>query len=88
MHEVLPTEILEMIFEEHAKLEWEAPMIDGRVCCLWRWIVLNTPREWVYLEIHNETVLGMDEVRLRLHRSNSAPLHIDMPAEQDAYDRL
>ena len=88
IHEILPTEVLEMIFEEHAKLEWEAPTIDGRVCRLWRRIVLNTPRAWAYLEIRNSRVPSMDEVRLRLHRSNTAPLHIDIPAEHDACDKL
>ena len=84
IHDILPTELLEIIFEEHAKLEWEAPTIDGRVCRLWRRIVLNTPRAWAYLEIRNDSVPSMDEVRLRLHRSNPAPLHIDICVGQDA----
>src|SRR5258706_11800555 len=78
IHEVLPTEILEIIFEEHAILEWEAPTIDGRVCRLWRKIVLNTPRVWAHLEIRDGPMPSMDEVRLRLHRSGTAPLHIDI----------
>ena len=76
IHEILPTEILKMIFEEHAILEWKAPSIDGRVCRLWRRIVLNTPRAWAYLNIRNHSV-PMDEVRLRLQQSSTAPLHID-----------
>ena len=76
IHDILPTEILEMIFVEHATLEWKAPSIDGQVCRLWRRIVLNTPREWAYFTIRNNSV-PIDEVRLRLQRSSPAPLHID-----------
>ncbi len=76
IHEILPTEILKIIFEEHAMLEWKAPAIDGRVCRLWRRIVLNTPRAWAHFEIRSNSV-PMDELRLRLQRSSTAPLHID-----------
>ncbi len=89
IHDILPTEILEMIFEEHAILEWEAPTIDGRVCRLWRQIVLNTPRAWAHIEIRNDSVLSMGQVRLRLHRSSTAPLHINArKAGRDACQKL
>ena len=55
-------------------------MIDGQVCRFWREIVLNAPRIWAYLKIHNDSVPSMGEVRLRLHRSSTAPLHIDTRA--------
>ena len=77
IHDILPTEILEMIFIEHAILEWNAPSIDGRVCRVWRRIVLNTPRAWAYFTIRNNPV-SIDEVRLRLQRSGAAPVHIDI----------
>ena len=80
IHETLPPEILEMIFEEHAKLEWEAPIINGQVCRFWREIILNTPRAWAYLEIHKNYMPSMGEVNARLHRSSPAPLHIDTGA--------
>ncbi len=73
-----------MIFEEHAILEWEAPTVDGRVCRFWRQIILNTPRAWAHFEIRDNSIPSMDEVRLRLHRSNPAPLHIDIQAGRDA----
>ena len=76
IHEILPTEILEMIFVEHAILDWKAPTIDGRVCRIWRQIVLNTPRAWAHLEIRGYS-MPMGEVRLWLQRSSTAPLHID-----------
>jgi hypothetical protein len=76
IHTVLPSEILVMIFEEHAKLEWRAPAIDGQVCRLWRQIVLNTPRAWAYLEISHAKPPSISSLRLWLDRSRTAPLHI------------
>ena len=78
IHEVLPSEILAMVFENHAKLEWRAPAIDGRVCRLWRQIVLNAPRAWAYLEICNYRRRGPSKSNLLLwlDRSCTAPLHI------------
>ena len=75
IHEILPTEILGMIFKEHAKLEWLAPITDGRVCRLWRRTVLNTPRAWAYLRVPKNHAPSKRELRLRLHRSSTAPLH-------------
>src|SRR5258706_5408898 len=80
IHEILPTEILKIIFEEHAMLEWKAPAIDGRVCRLWRRIVLNTPRAWSHLTIRKYRPSRVNELRLWLHRSSTAPLHIDTRA--------
>jgi hypothetical protein len=65
-----------VIFKEHAMLEWRAPAIDGRVCHIWRQIVLNTPRAWVYLEISDEVLPTIRELREWLDRSGSAPLYI------------
>ena len=69
-----------ILFEEHAKLEWRAPAIDGRVCRIWREIVLNTPRAWVYLEISDgeppRIQPRLRELREWLNRSGSAPLYI------------
>ena len=76
IHELLPSEIMGVLFEEHAKLEWRAPAIDGRVCRIWRQIVLNTPRAWVYLEINYEGTDTIQELRKWLCRSGSTPLHI------------
>ena len=76
MHEVLPSEIMGVIFEEHAKLEWRAPVIDGQVCRCWRQIILNTPRAWAYLEIRSKRP-RIEELRSwPSHRSGTAPLHI------------
>ena len=76
IHEVLPTEVLMVIFEEHAKLEWTAPAIDGKVCRHWREIVLNTPRAWSYLEISHNRPPTIPNLLLWLGRSCTAPLHI------------
>jgi hypothetical protein len=85
IHQLLPNEIMEVIFEEHAKLEWRAPVIDGRVCRVWRQIVLNTPRAWIYLEFSAEEPPGAKELREWLHRSGSAPLYIRIN-DRSAYD--
>jgi hypothetical protein len=76
IHDVLPTEITGVIFEEHAKLEWVAPAIDGRVCRRWRQIVLNAPRAWAYLEICARKRPRIGELHLWLRRSGKAPLHV------------
>ena len=65
-----------LIFEEHAKLEWRAPAIDGKVCRCWREIVLNTPRAWSYLEISHNRPPTIPNLLLWLGRSCTAPLHI------------
>jgi hypothetical protein len=79
IHELLPNEMMGVIFEEHAKLEWRAPAIDGRVCRIWRQIVLNTPRAWAYPEI-SDVKISFEEparkVREWLRLSGSAPLYI------------
>jgi len=81
IHELLPSEMMGVIFEEHAKLEWMAPAIDGQVCRFWREIVLNTPRAWSYIEIRYGCHPSMGELRLWLRRSGTAPLHIDCHSE-------
>jgi len=80
IHEVLPSEILALIFEEHAKCEWSAPAIDGRVCRFWRRVVLNTPRAWRYLEIpqYRHTQPSIRELQSWLNRSGTVPLHINI----------
>jgi hypothetical protein len=92
IHKLLPSEIMGVIFEEHAKLEWKAPAIDGRVCRRWRQIVLNTPRAWIYLEISDKMLPRIRELREWLDRSGSAPLHIRVdnkptPFDYDLYER-
>ena len=76
IHELLPSEIMGVLFEEHAKLEWRAPAIDGRVCRIWRQIVFNTPRAWMYLEISDDRRPVIRELQEWLDRSGSAPLYI------------
>ena len=78
INDALPNDILTVIFEEHAKLEWNAPAVDGRVCRLWREIVLITPRAWSYLHISRCKRGQLSVARLRewLDRSRATPLHI------------
>ena len=76
INEALPIEMLGVIFEEHAKLEWQAPVKDGRVCRLWRQIMLHCPRAWAHLELDMIYEPDPSVLRLWLDRSGAAPLHI------------
>ena len=80
INEALPAEVFSIIFEEHAKLEWRAPVIDGLVCRQWRRTILRSPRAWAHLEIGSGFESAPLELRQRwLGRSGTAPLHIRLP---------
>jgi hypothetical protein len=76
-NEVIPSDVLGIIFEEHGKLEWRAPAIDGQVCRFWRQTVIGHPRAWCYIEIGNRVHPTTSDVQLWLSRSRAAPLYID-----------
>ena len=77
INEVLPAEVFGVIFEEHAKLEWRAPVIDGLVCRQWRRIVLRSPRAWSHIEIGDDFRSAPSKLLQQwLGRSGTAPLHI------------
>ena len=76
INEVLPEEVFGVIFEEHAKLEWRAPLIDGQVCRQWRQTILRSPRTWAHLEIGKKFQSAPSKLRQWLDRSGSSPLHI------------
>ena len=76
INEALPIEIFGVIFEEHAKLEWQAPVKDGRVCRLWRQIILRCPQAWAHLELNSFDQPDPSVLRRWLDRSGAAPLHI------------
>ena len=73
-HEVhindLPVEVLGIVIEEHALLEWRAPIIDGAVARHWRAAALFCPRVWshIVLEDYNMGEAGM---RLWLERAGT-----------------
>lgn len=73
INEILPSEILGLVFEEHALLEWRAPATDGQVCRFWRQTVLHHPRAWSHIEIHNKLQPDIHSLRLWLSRSGSTP---------------
>ena len=76
INEVLPEEVFGVIFEEHAKLEWRAPLIDGQVCCQWWKTILRSPRVWSHLEIGRNFTSAPWKLHQWLDRSGSAPLHV------------
>ena len=78
INEVLPEEVFGVIFEEHAKLDWRAPVIDGRVCRQWSRAILNSPRAWAHLEINNKFASVPSKLPQWLDRSGSVPLRVRM----------
>ena len=76
INEALPEEVFGVIFEEHAKLEWRAPLIDGQVCRQWRQTILRSPRAWAHLKIGKKTISTPSKVHQWLDRSGSVPLYI------------
>ena len=77
INEALPEEVLAIIFEEHAKLEWRAPVTDALVCQQWRRTIFRSPRVWAHIEIGDEFRSVPSEVRQQwLRRSGTAPLHV------------
>ncbi len=77
INEALPAELFGAIFEEHAKLEWRAPVIDGLVCQQWRQTILHSPRVWAHIEIGDNFRSIPSDLRPQwLRRSGTAPLHI------------
>ena len=76
INEALPEEVLGVIFEEHAELEWKAPLIDGQVCRQWRQAILCSPRAWAHVRISHIFSLAPSQLDRWLDRSGSVPLHI------------
>ena len=80
INDALPEEVFGVIFEEHAKLEWKAPLIDEQVCRQWRQTVLCSPRAWAHLRIVRNFTSAPSKLYQWLDRSGSAPLHIHIQA--------
>ena len=78
INEALPEEVFGVIFEEHAKLEWKAPLIDEQVCRQWRQTILCSPRAWAHMEIGYSFRSAPSKLHQWLDRSGSAPLHIQI----------
>jgi hypothetical protein len=76
INEALPEEVFGVIFEEHAKLEWRAPVIDGQVCRRWQQTILRSPRAWAHLIIAKHFRSAPLKLHQWLDRSGSAPLHL------------
>ena len=78
INKVLPEEVFGVIFEEHAKLEWRAPVIDAQVCHQWRQTIFRSPRAWAYLEFPQSCKPSPLNLHQWLDRSGSVPLHIQL----------
>jgi hypothetical protein len=78
INEMLLSDILGMVFEEYARLEWRAPVISGQVCRSWRQVVLRRPRAWSHIKIFSIRPSYIPSLRLWLSRSGSTPLHLSI----------
>jgi len=59
----LPVEVLGIVIEGHALLEWRAPIIDGAVARHWRAAALSCPRVWSHIVLEDDS---MSEAGMRL----------------------
>jgi hypothetical protein len=78
INDKLPLDVLGVVFEEHAQLEWRAPAIIGQVCRFWRQEVLHHPRAWSHIEIRSIQAVDVQSLRLWLNRSGAAPLNLSI----------
>jgi hypothetical protein len=88
INEALPSEVFGVIFEEHAKMDWRAPVIDGQVCRLWRQIILCSPRAWAHLEIGTQLSLTPSKLCQWLDRSGTAPLHLKVFIDTQGIEKV
>ena len=89
INEMLPTEILGLVFEQHTLLHWNAPVVDGLVCRLWRQIILHTPGAWSRISVRKvQTGPSVEALRLWLDPAQSSPLHIQFEHESEELQRL
>lgn len=89
INEMLPTEILGLVFEEHTLLHWNAPVVDGLVCRLWRQLILHTPGAWSRIAVRKVKVgPSVEALRLWLDRAKSSPLHLQFEHDSEELQRL
>ena len=52
----LPIEVLGIVIEAHALIEWRAPIIDSAVARHWRTAALSCPRVWSHIVLEDDTI--------------------------------
>jgi hypothetical protein len=75
----MPTEILGLIIEAHASLEWWAPAVDRRVCRPWNEAAMSTPRAWSNVLISPTAKPMLPHtvaVQRWLERGGTSPLYV------------
>lgn len=86
----IPLEILGYIIELHARMEWWAPVLYGRVSRKFRHAVLASPRAWSYPTLEKEksrrrmTRVGAE---LWMERAGASPLHVRIHSYDDTLHR-
>lgn len=66
-------DILSMIFELVARVDWKSPLIIGAVCRVWRGTVMRTPRAWSLVDGRDVSKMTFS---LYLRRSAHSGIHI------------
>ena len=75
----IPTEVLGLIIQAHASLEWWAPAVDRRVCRAWNEAAMSTPRAWSNVLISPMTKPMLPHtvaVQRWLERGGTSPLSV------------
>jgi F-box-like len=75
--ETLPHDILSIIFQTCAGLDWASPLEIAEVCRKWRTTVLATPRAWQFVNLDSN--LPTKGVKIYFERSGQCPLHLCLP---------
>ncbi|SRR5258706_3251772 len=89
INEMLPTEVLSLVFEKHTLLHWNAPVVDGLVCHLWSQIILHTPGAWSHIIVRKVRIgPSVEALRLWLDRAKSSPLHLQFEYDSEELQRL
>jgi hypothetical protein len=74
----LTFDVLSMIFEWCAAVEWDSPLRIAAVSRTWRSIVLDTPRAWAFPDVSSYK----NNVNLFFERSRQRPLHVSLPSSR------
>ena len=66
----LPIEVLGIVIEAHALIEWRAPIMDSAVARHWRVAALSCPRVWSHIVLEDDTISEAG-IRLWLDRAGA-----------------
>jgi hypothetical protein len=77
----LTFDVLSMIFEWCAEIEWDSPLRIAAVSRTWRSIALDTPRAWSFPDL--ASLISNKSLNLFFERSRERPLHVFLPESRE-----